>query len=119
MWQIKLRKSKTIGNLKVAPAKTLLSSPHIIAAPSITYFNKKYYLLIEAYTKGKWDNNWVTLAYESKTIDGKFKEVSNNPILSNNDPCAFQHVFNNQLYIFYSHCLDTTKVADFDVGLGK
>ena len=123
VWQIKVRKSKTIRNLKDAPAKTLLSSNHVIAAPSITYFNKKYYLLIEAYTVGKWNNEWVTLAYTSNKADGKYKEVSNNPVLSHNDPCAFQHVFDNQLYIFYSHCLDTTKVAalmvDWEVKMVK
>jgi len=111
IWQIKLRKGKTIGKLKTAPSKTLLSSDYTIASPSITYFNKKYYLLIEAIKKGKWNSQWVTLAYESKTIGGKYKEVSNNPVLANNDACAFQHVFNNQLYIFYSHCLDTAKVG--------
>jgi beta-xylosidase len=107
VWQIKLRKSKTIGKLKGAPSKTLLSSSDKIAAPSITYMNKKYYLLVEAITAGKWNNRWVTLAYESKTIDGKYREVSNNPVLSNNDACAFQYIFDNQLYVFYSHGLDT------------
>ncbi len=109
VWQIKLRKSKTIGKLKDAPSKTLLSSPHTIAAPSITYFNKRYYLLIEAITIGKWNNQWATLAYESKKIDGNYKEVSNNPVLSNNDACAFQYIFDNRTYVFYSHCLDTSE----------
>jgi hypothetical protein len=111
LWQIKLRKSKTINKLNEASAKTLLASKDIIAAPSITFLNNKYFLLIESYKAGKWDNKWVTLAYESNKIDGEYKEVSNNPVLFNNDPCAFQHIFNNQLYIFYSHCLDTTDVA--------
>ena len=105
-WQIRIIKSKTIDGLKNAKPKTLLNSSYTIASPSIAYFNNKYYLLIESIKEGKWDNKWVTLAYQSDKINGKYKELDNNPLLTDNDACAFQYVFNNQLYIFYSHCLN-------------
>jgi hypothetical protein len=109
IWQIKLIKSKTIDNLKNAKVKTLLTSDYTIASPSITFFNNKYYLLIESIKEGNWDNKWVTRAYESNKIDGKYKELGNSPVLADNDACAFQYVLDNQLYIFYSHCLDLVK----------
>lgn len=107
-WQISLRKSKNIENLKKATPKTLLTSPYTLAAPSITYYNNKYYLIVEASKEGEWNDKWVTIAYASNKIDGNYKKTANNPILFDNDACAFQHVFNNQLYIFYSHCLNLT-----------
>jgi hypothetical protein len=106
VWNIKIRKSKNINKLYSARSVTLLSSKHTAAAPSIAFFNGKYYLLIEAIGK---ENQWITLGYESKNIDGNYQEVSNNPVLSNDDACAFQYVFNDELYIFYSHCIDLPK----------
>lgn len=105
-WQIRIRKSKTIEGLKNARPKILLKSSYTIASPSIAFYNNKYYLLIESIKEGQWDNKWVTLAYESDTIDGEYKKLANNPLLADNDACAFQYVFDNELYIFYSHCLD-------------
>ncbi len=110
VWNIKIRKSKNINGLKNAKSKTLLTSKNILAAPSIAYYNNKYYLLVEAFIYGKWDDKWVTLGYESNKIDGSYKEVDNNPpVLFDNDACAFQYVLDNQLYIFYSHCVDLAK----------
>ncbi len=106
IWQIKLKKSKDIMGLLKATPKVLLTSNYTVASPSITFFNNKYYLLVEAIREGKWDNKWVTLAYESDKVEGDYKELDNNPLLPDNEACAFQHIFDNQLYIFYSHCLD-------------
>jgi hypothetical protein len=108
-WQIAIKKSKNINGLQKAAPKTLLSADYTLASPSIAYYNNKYYLIVEASLAGKWDDKWVTLGYECDKIDGKYKEVSNSPVLSNNDACAFQHIFNNDLYIFYSHCLNLDK----------
>lgn len=109
-WNIAIRKSKTIEGLKTAKTKILLSSPTCLAAPSIAYYNNKYYLLVEAFIYGKWNDQWVTLGYECDKPDGNYKEVNNEPpVLSNNDACAFQYVFDNELYITYSHCLNLTK----------
>lgn len=110
IWNIKIKKSKHITNLKTAVPKTLMSSHDLIAAPSIAYYNNKYYLLIESRIIGKWDNKWVTLGYESKKPDGNYSLLANDPpVLYDGDACAFQYVFNNQLYIFYSHCLNLDK----------
>jgi hypothetical protein len=109
-WTIKLKKSKTLDKLAKAKAKTLLSADYTLAAPSIAYYNNKFYLLVEASKDGKWNDQWVTLGYESNKIDGKYKEVNNEPpVLHNNDACAFEYVFDNNLYVFYSHCLDLPK----------
>lgn len=105
-WQIRIRKSSTIEGLKNSKPVTLLTSNFTIASPSIAYYNGKYYLLIESIKEGKWDNKWVTLAYESNNIEGKYSELNNNPLLANDDACAFQYVLNSELYIFYSHCLN-------------
>ncbi len=110
IWNIKIRKSKSINKLKYAKSITLMSSHDLIAAPSIAFFNNRYYLLIESRIIGKWDNKWVTLGYASNKIDGKYKALNNNPpVLFHGDACAFQYVFDNQLYIFYSHCLNLEK----------
>lgn len=109
-WSIKLKKTKNIENWNNAKPKTLLyRTDYTIASPSLAFYNNKYYLLIESILAGKWNDKWVTLAYASDKIDGKYTEVKNNPVLSDDDACAFQHVFNNQLYIFYSHCLNPAK----------
>jgi hypothetical protein len=105
-WKIAVKKSKNIEGLKKAASKTLLSADYTLAAPSLTYYKNKYYLIAEAYKVSKWGEKWVTVAYESNKADGKYKEVKNGLVLSDNDACAFQHVFNNKLYVFYSHCLD-------------
>ena len=88
---------------------TLLTAFYTTAAPSIAFFNGRYFLLVEAKKAGEWDNKWVTLAYSSRNIDGPYEKLSNNTVLSNDDACAFQYVLNGHLYITYSHCLDLAK----------
>lgn len=117
VWTIKQKKNKVISKLKEATPKILLSSLSTLAAPSVTFFNNKYYLLVEALGP-KWDNKWVTLAYESNKIDGKYIELENNPVLFDNDACAFQYVLDNQLYVFYSHCLNL-KQWDWELRMVK
>lgn len=112
IWNLNIIKSKDLMKLKDAKPKTLMSSHDVLAAPSIAYYNKKYYLLAEASAKGKWSDKWVTLGYVSDKPDGDYKEVNNNnnpPIFYDNDACAFEYVLNKDLYIFYSHCLDLKK----------
>lgn len=109
-WNIMIKKSKDINSLAKAEPKLLLTSPNILAAPSIAYYNNKYYLLAEAFIYGKWNDQWVTIGYVSDKPDGDYVEVDNNPpVLSNNDACAFQYVINNELYITYSHCVNLDK----------
>lgn len=110
VWNINIKKAKTAQGLADARPKTLMSSTDLIAAPSIAYYNNKYYLLIESRVIGKWNDEWVTLGYESDKIDGQYKECDNNPpVLYKGDACAFQYVLDNELYIFYSHCLSLEK----------
>jgi hypothetical protein len=107
IWNIKIKKSKNINTLAAAKPKTIMSSHDLIAAPSIVNYNNKYYLLIESRIIGKWDDKWVTLGYESNKPDGKYKLLANDPpVLHDGDACAFEYVFNNDLYVFYSHCLN-------------
>jgi hypothetical protein len=102
------RKSKNINKLNVAKPKTIMSSPHTLAAPSIAFYNNKYYLFAESWG-GKNNSLWVTLGFVSDKIDGKYKELSNSPVFADNDACAFQYVLDNELYVFYSHCLNLDK----------
>ncbi len=109
VWQIKLKKSMDIEGLKDAQPKVLITSDYTIASPSIIFYKNRYLLLVEAIKEQMWDDKWVTLAYESEKIDGPYAELGGNPLLADNDACAFQHEFGGQLYIFYSHCLDIEK----------
>jgi hypothetical protein len=106
VWQIKLKKSKDIAGLKDAQPKALMTADYTVASPSIIFYKNRYLLLVEAIKEGMWDGKWVTLAFESDKIDGEYTELSGNPLLPDNDACAFQHIFDGQLYVFYSHCLD-------------
>ncbi len=117
-WNIMVRKSRRIENLKDANPMVLLTSRYTLAAPSIAFFKNKYYLSVEAWNSEKWGNKWVTLAYVSDEIDGKYRHLDNSPILSDNDACAFQYVFHNELHVFYSHCFDTTK-SNWDLRMVK
>jgi hypothetical protein len=105
-WQIMLRKAKNIVDLKVSKPKLLLEFDYTLASPSIVYYKDKYYLLVESIKEGQWNDWWVTLAYASDKVDGGYKELANNPLLRDNDACAFQYVLDGELYIFYSHCLN-------------
>ena len=108
LWRIKLKRSKDIATLKDAKATILLASRNILAAPSLALFDNRYYLLAESRIPGKWESKWVTLAFESARIGGKYRATGDaHPILSDDDACAFQYLFDGQLYIFYSHCLDS------------
>lgn len=108
-WSIMLRESPKIDGLRDVNPSVLLFSRSTLASPSVALFNNRYYLLTEARRiEGAGPNQytWITTAYSSKQIDGAYSMVRNNPVLSNNDACAFQYVFGGQLYIFYSHCLN-------------
>ncbi len=109
IWSIYVKVSKDVTKLDQSPSIALLSSPNTIAAPSVTYYNGHYYLTIEAFTPGKWDNKWVIKAFESSSLTQGFKEVRNSPILLDDDACPFQYVFDGELYLFYSHRYDIEK----------
>lgn len=116
VWNIYFKKGKKVTDLKDAIPQTLMTSPKILAAPSVAYYNNRYYLLVEEFNDEQ--NKWVTTAFESDKIDGGYIKLSNNPILADNDACAFQYVLDNQLYIFYSHCLDLVR-SDWEIRMVK
>ena len=102
-WSIKVKSASTVDGITKAAPKTIMSDKRTIAAPSVAYYNGSYYLLIEAVETYDGVDKWVTLGYVSSSPDKNFKEVENNPILQNDDACAFQYVIGNELYITYSH----------------
>jgi hypothetical protein len=108
-WSIMVRSAKDIKDLKNAKSKTLMSDKTIIAAPSVAYYKGKFLLAIEALNPKKWGDKWVTLAYESDSPDKGYKEVSNSLILKDDQACAFQYVFHNELYVSLSHCVNAAK----------
>ncbi len=106
-WNIMVKKSKDINKLKDANPMVLITSRFTMAAPSIAFYRNKYYLTVEALNLKLWPK-WVTLAYASNEIDGKYTQVANSPIMTNNDVCAFQYVFHNKLHVFYAHLTNTS-----------
>jgi hypothetical protein len=106
-WSIRVKKSDNILNLAGKESYEILTSDKTLAAPSVAYYNNTYYMLVEEFDKPL--NKWVTNAFQSDIIDKGYRRVSNNPILSDNDACAFQYVLDNHLYATYSHCLSLQK----------
>ncbi len=105
-WNIYVKKSDDILTLKDKEPIEVISSNETMAAPSVAFYNGKYYLLVEEFNDSKTQDRWVTNAFYSDKIDGEYKSVSNNPILDDNDACAFQYVFDNNLYVSYSHAIN-------------
>lgn len=108
-WNIMLKRAASPEGLAKAHPIILISSEHTMAAPSIASIGNKYFLLVEEWNPPVWGKIWVTSAYESNKIDGTYRMMSNCPVLTNNDACAFEYVFHKELYVFYSHCTDTAK----------
>ena len=105
-WNIMVKKNKDINKLKDSDSVTVISSDETIAAPSVAFYNGTYYLLVEEFNNSKLQDRWVTNAFYSDKIDSGYKRVTNNPILSNNDACAFQYMINGKLYVSYSHAVN-------------
>jgi hypothetical protein len=103
-WSVYVKKSKNILDLADKKPDEVLTSSTTLAAPSVAYYNNTYYLLVEELEAS--GDNWVTNAFQSDYVDRGYKRVTNNPILHNNDACAFQYIFDNKLYVTYSHCLN-------------
>jgi hypothetical protein len=103
-WSVYVKKSKNILYLADKKPSEVLTSSTTLAAPSVAYYNNTYYLLVEELEASR--DNWVTNAFQSDYVDRNYKHVTNNPILHNNDACAFQYIFDNKLYVTYSHCLN-------------
>jgi hypothetical protein len=103
-WSVYVKKCKNIADIPEQQPYEVITSNRTLAAPSLAYYNNTYYLLVEEFSSDA-NDKWVTNAFQSDFIDKGYKRVTNNPILYNNDACAFQYVLNNNLYVTYSHCL--------------
>lgn len=109
-WNIMVKKSKNVVKLNDSKPYEVVSSLETLAAPSVAYYKGTYWLLVEEFNNSKAMDRWVTNAFYSDKVDKNYKRVSNNPILSDNDACAFQYVFNNELYVSFSHALKIGEV---------
>lgn len=106
-WNVAVKKSSDVLKLKDAPSIQIMSAKETLAAPSVAYYNDKYYMLVEEFDVK--EDKWVTNAFVSDNVIDGYERVPNNPILQDNDACAFQYTFDNKLYAFYSHCLNLEK----------
>jgi hypothetical protein len=102
-WNILIKKSFSLIGLATAKPNTLLSSDKTMAAPSVAFYNGKYFLLVEEFENFNTMEKWVTNAFWSDSIDRGYQRVNNNSVLAKNDACAFQYLINGKLYVFYSH----------------
>ena len=109
-WNIMVKKASEIKNIVKNKPYEVISAIETIAAPSIAFYQGKYYLLVEEFEDFKTKANWVTNAFYSDKVDRGFKRVDNNPVLSNNDACAFQYIFDEKLYVTYSHAIKIGEV---------
>ncbi len=102
-WNIMVKKSSSLIGLSAAKSNMVLSSGKTMAAPSVAFYNGKYFLLVEEFENFDTMEKWVTNAFWSDEIDKGYRRVSNNPVLANNDACAFQYLIKGNLCVFYSH----------------
>lgn len=110
---IKEKHSDDISFLASSQTKTVLLSEHsILAAPSVAFFQGKYWLTAETLIC----DVWVTVCFVSNDPIAGFKPVENFVILMDNTACYFQYIFDNQLNGFYSH---RVSVEDCDWNIGR
>lgn len=101
MWQIKARRARTPRGLAdPATEVILLEEPYTLAAPNMMLHDGVYYLSTEVN-----ENAWKTKIYAGPTPLGPFEPLPGAVVLSNNEACWFQHVFDGVLHGFY--CKDT------------
>ena len=108
-WDIMLKKAEKITDLPQAEPELVIHSKKTMAAPSIVYYQNKYYLLVEEFNDSAKMDRWVTNAFYSDKIDSGYQRVANNPVLSDNDACAFQYLLDGKLYVTFSHAIDEAK----------
>ena len=88
VWQIKMRSARTVAGLaNQASEKTLLEVPFELAAPNMMMVGDTYFLSTEVN-----ENAWKTMIYASASPAGPFELLPDNPLLSDNQACLFQHI---------------------------
>lgn len=101
MWQIKVRRARTPRELADPSTEmVLLEEPYTLAAPNMMLRDGVYFLSTEVN-----ENAWKTKIYAGPTPLGPFEPLPGAVVLSNNEACWFQHVFDGALHGFY--CKDT------------
>jgi len=101
MWQIKVRRARAPRDLADPSTEmVLLEEPYTLAAPNMMLHDGVYYLSTEVN-----ENAWKTKIYAGPTPLGPFEPLPGAVVLSNNEACWFQHVFDGVLHGFY--CKDT------------
>jgi hypothetical protein len=109
VWEIRVRiANKPSGLDNGQDLLVLWSWSRTLAAPSIIYWNGKYYLTCETY---EWDI-WKTVAFSSDSPVSGFVECINSPILTDDEACAMQYVIDNKLTVFWSKLLDDKRTWD-------
>ena len=100
-WQIRARSASTPAGLAdPLSEKLLLDEPYTLAAPDMFERDGVYYLSTEIN-----DNAWKTVIYAGPSALGPFSRLPGAVVLSDNEACWFQHVFEGRLHGFY--CKDT------------
>ena len=88
VWQIKMRSARTVAGLAdIASERTLLEVPFELAAPNMMLYGDTYFLSTEVN-----ENAWKTTIYASASPAGPFELLPDNPVLSDNQACLFQHI---------------------------
>ncbi|MBX6359880.1 MAG: DUF2341 domain-containing protein [Acidobacterium ailaaui] len=104
-FNIYVRSASSITALDTAATSTVLSSKAKMAAPSMFYYNGKYYLSTEGTDPTQ---QWVTNVYSSSSPKSGFTLVPGNPVLANGGACMFQQAFGSTLYNY--NCQQTNGV---------
>jgi hypothetical protein len=120
-FEIISKSAASVVELDKAPEKILLKDTNTIAAPTLLYVenakNAKgaksgiYYLATEIYPHRYTtdpEGEWLVKIFAADSPDGDFQSVQENPIMSEQRACLFQHIFNNRFYGFDCH-LDSPK----------
>ena len=101
VWQIKARRARAPRELAdPASEVVLMEEPYTLAAPNMMLRDGVYYFSTEVN-----ENAWKTKIYVGPTPFGPFEPLPGAIILSNNEACWFQHIFEGVLHGFY--CKDT------------
>jgi len=115
-FEIISKSAESVSALDKAPEKVLLTSETTVAAPTLLYLkNAKtnegkrkgvYYLATEIYPHRYTDNpqgEWQIKVFFSDSPDGTFQPVADNPVMSGERACLFQHVFHGRFYGYDCH----------------
>ncbi len=95
-------------DLDIAPQVTVVSSPSVLAAPNMMYYDSTYFLSTEI-NPGEWQVR--IYASDTSAVSG-FVALPDNPILEDGSACFFQHVFGDELHAYYCKLTGSTWTVD-------